>query len=71
MALRCPCRGVLLVATWMLAGTLATWEAMAQLLQGLGCRYPKFAFIAYCIHSAYAVALIPWAIYEWRAGRRP
>ena len=67
----CCCRGKVLVAALMLVGALATWEAMGELLQGLGCRYPKYGFLSFIIHSAYASALIPWAIYEHRRGRRP
>ena len=31
--------------------------------------YPKPAFVTYCVHSAYAICLLPWCCWEWWNGR--
>ena len=52
---------------------VATWLAMAELLQGLQDGYAKPAFIVYVTHSGYVLALLPWAALAWHrhASGRP
>ncbi|XP_062504649.1 uncharacterized protein LOC134181393 [Corticium candelabrum] len=53
------------IAVLSLVGMIATWVAMAEIVQDLQTTYPKPYFLTYVVHSGYAFFLITWLV--WRS----
>ncbi|XP_065844597.1 uncharacterized protein [Oscarella lobularis] len=52
-----------------IVGLIATWLAMAELLQDLQGTYKKPYFVNYCVRSSYSFALLFWMVwrfYPWK-----
>ena len=48
----------------LIVNNLFTGIALAEKLQGLGEKYPKFYFLTYWVHSFYSVLYLAWKF--WR-----
>lgn len=53
------------IATLCIIGLIASWLAMAELLQDLQENYPKPFFLTYVIHSSYSFFLLVWLVWRY------
>ncbi|XP_064384579.1 uncharacterized protein LOC135333537 isoform X2 [Halichondria panicea] len=55
----------MIAATLCIAGAVATWVAMAEVLQTLNKEYKSTFFMSYFVRSSYSVLYVGWALWRY------